>query len=189
MVRLVIIFAIIVAVIAVIGYYAGYYKASTGQHNQADLRATATSETTKRKDLAPAGTGSVKPVSDPAQLDAFIVGPGGDIKSEADVLNVHRRNAKDPFAVGAVDAPVVISEFSDFECPFCALYVNGARKQILSEYVDQGLVRLEWNDFPSTAQRGCRGKGGTGSGSPGQIPRVPRCVIPSLCGGEGASRK
>ena len=95
-VRLVIIFAIIVAVIAVIGYYAGYYKASTGQHNQADLRATATSETTKRKDLAPAGTGSVKPVSDPAQLDAFIVGPGGDIKSEADVLNVHRRNAKDP---------------------------------------------------------------------------------------------
>ena len=56
-VRLVIIFAIIVAVIAMIGYYAGYYKASTGQHNQADLRATATSETTKRKDLAPAGTG------------------------------------------------------------------------------------------------------------------------------------
>ena len=147
-VRLVIIFAIIVAVIAVIGFVVGYYKASTTQHNQADLRTTATSETTKRKDLAPAGTGSVKPVSDPAQLDAFIVGPGGDIKSEADVLNVHRRNAKDPFAVGAVDAPVVISEFSDFECPFCALYVNGARKQILSEYVDQGLVRLEWNDFP-----------------------------------------
>ena len=102
----------------------------------------------KREDFAPAGTGSVKPVSDPAQLDAFIVGPGGDIKSEDDVLNVHRRNAKDPFAVGAIDAPVVISEFSDFECPFCALYVNGARKQILSEYVDQGLVRLEWNDFP-----------------------------------------
>ena len=37
-VRLVIIFAIIVAGIFVIGYYAGYYKVSTAQHNQADLR-------------------------------------------------------------------------------------------------------------------------------------------------------
>ena len=147
-VRLVIIFAIIVAGIAAIGFFVGYYRGSAAQHNQADSHTTATSETTKREDFAPAGTGSVKPVSDPAQLDAFIVGPGGDIKSEDDVLNVHRRNAKDPFAVGAIDAPVVISEFSDFECPFCALYVNGARKQILSDYVDQGLVRLEWNDFP-----------------------------------------
>ena len=32
-VRLVIIFAIIVAVIAVIGFFVGYYKASTTQHN------------------------------------------------------------------------------------------------------------------------------------------------------------
>ena len=125
-VRLVIIFAIIVAGIAAIGFFVGYYRGSAAQHNQADSHTTATSETTKREDFAPAGTGSVKPVSDPAQLDAFIVGPGGDIKSEDDVLNVHRRNAKDPFAVGAIDAPVVISEFSDFECPFCALYVNGA---------------------------------------------------------------
>lgn len=53
-VRLVIIFAIIVAGIFVIGYYAGYYKVSTAQHNQADLRTTATSEAAKRKDLAPA---------------------------------------------------------------------------------------------------------------------------------------
>lgn len=82
------------------------------------------------------------------RFDATIHGPGEEITSAEDVLKVHRRNADDPFAVGALDAPVVISEFSDFECPFCSRFANTTEQLILDEYVAEGLVRLEWNDLP-----------------------------------------
>ncbi|PLV99841.1 disulfide bond formation protein DsbA [Corynebacterium ulcerans] len=80
--------------------------------------------------------------------DAMIYGPGKELKSAEDILNVHRRNAKDPFAIGALDAPVVISEYSDFECPFCAKWSNETEPTIIKDYVDKGLVRIEWNDLP-----------------------------------------
>nr|WP_242516703.1 thioredoxin domain-containing protein [Corynebacterium mendelii] len=54
----------------------------------------------------------------------------------------------DPFAIGDVDAPVVIVEYSDFECPFCAEFVNAVEPSVISDYVTAGKVRLEWNDFP-----------------------------------------
>ncbi|MDO5077788.1 thioredoxin domain-containing protein [Corynebacterium sp.] len=80
--------------------------------------------------------------------DATIYGPGGDLQSQDDILKVHRRNAKDPFAIGPLDAPVVISEFSDFECPFCSRFANTTEHEILEQYVEKGLVRMEWNDLP-----------------------------------------
>lgn len=80
--------------------------------------------------------------------DAMIMGPGGKLETAEDILNIHRRNPKDPFAIGAVDAPVVLSEFSDFECPFCSRYANQTEPTILEDYVNKGLVRIEWNDFP-----------------------------------------
>ncbi|MDO5031893.1 thioredoxin domain-containing protein [Corynebacterium sp.] len=80
--------------------------------------------------------------------DPMIFGPGKDVRSTTDVTAVHRRKDNDPFAIGAVDAPVVISEFSDFECPFCSRHTNATEPTLLKEYVDKGLVRIEWNDFP-----------------------------------------
>nr|WP_276650801.1 thioredoxin domain-containing protein [Corynebacterium vitaeruminis] len=73
---------------------------------------------------------------------------GSQAAQGSSVGEVSRRNPADPFAVGAVDAPVVISEFSDFECPFCSRFANDTRPEIVSRYVDTGLVRIEWNDFP-----------------------------------------
>ena len=61
---------------------------------------------------------------------------------------MHRRNAEDPFAVGALDAPVVLSEFSDFECPFCTRYAVETAPKLKEKFVDTGLLRIEWNDLP-----------------------------------------
>ena len=90
------------------------------------------------------GTNFAKPESP----DATIIGPGEEITSNDDILNVHRRNAEDPFAVGALDAPVVLSEFSDFECPFCTRYAVETAPKLKEKFVDTGLLRIEWNDLP-----------------------------------------
>ena len=49
---------------------------------------------------------------------------------------------------GNADAPVTIVEFSDFECPFCARFHSQTLKQLESEYIDTGKVKLIYRDFP-----------------------------------------
>lgn len=49
---------------------------------------------------------------------------------------------------GPADAPVTVTVFSDFECPACKSFATGAEKQIVDEYVTQGLVRFEYKHFP-----------------------------------------
>lgn len=63
-------------------------------------------------------------------------------------FDLSRRIEGDPLAWGAIDAPVVIVEYSDFRCPFCALFARDTLPLLLEEYVDEGLVRLEWRDLP-----------------------------------------
>ena len=49
---------------------------------------------------------------------------------------------------GRADAPLVIVEFSDFECPFCARYVRDTLHNIEREYVDAGKVRYVFRHYP-----------------------------------------
>ena len=50
-------------------------------------------------------------------------------------------------SLGDEDAPVLMVEFSDFTCPFCKRFVDETKGQIISEYVDKGLVRFVRKDF------------------------------------------
>ncbi|HEX5597697.1 MAG TPA: DsbA family protein [Micromonosporaceae bacterium] len=59
-----------------------------------------------------------------------------------------RRQEGDPLALGRVDAPVVIIEYADFQCPYCARFARQTVGQLKTEYVDRGLVRIEWRDLP-----------------------------------------
>jgi len=49
---------------------------------------------------------------------------------------------------GDKDAPITIVEFSDFECPYCKRYVDGAYKEIVSKYIETGKVKYVFRDFP-----------------------------------------
>jgi len=58
-------------------------------------------------------------------------------------------SADDDPAIGPPDAPVLIVEFSDFQCSFCARFASETLGQILDTYGDQ--VRLVFRDFPLTS--------------------------------------
>ncbi|MEV5575218.1 DsbA family protein [Spirillospora sp. NPDC052269] len=59
----------------------------------------------------------------------------------------HRQNG-DPYALGRVDAPVVMIEYSDFQCPFCGRFARETKPRLIREYVDTGVLRIEWRNFP-----------------------------------------
>ena len=59
-----------------------------------------------------------------------------------------RRDPDDPMAKGDVDAPVVMIEWSDFQCPFCAAFALDTMPTLVDEYVEAGVLRFEWRDFP-----------------------------------------
>lgn len=75
-------------------------------------------------------------------------GSGNEPEEGAGLSFLARRIEGDPLALGDVDAPVVFINYSDYRCPFCAKFARDVEPEIIDEYVDAGLVRLEWRDVP-----------------------------------------
>jgi protein-disulfide isomerase len=49
---------------------------------------------------------------------------------------------------GSPDAKVVVTEYSDFECPYCKTFAQSTQKQLEEEYIKDGRVRFEYKHFP-----------------------------------------
>lgn len=81
---------------------------------------------------APAATPSPTQTADPA-LETFL-------------LSLPRRQADDPRALGRVDAPVVLTNWSDYRCPFCAKWHQETLPE-LQAAVDAGTLRIEFRDL------------------------------------------
>jgi protein-disulfide isomerase len=73
----------------------------------------------------------------------------------------------DAFSIGAADAPVVIVEFTDFQCPFCARHFAQTFSQIKADYIDTGKVRYYFKDFPLTIH-----------------PQAPKAAEAARCAGD-----
>lgn len=63
-------------------------------------------------------------------------------------LDLARRTADDPTALGRVDAPVVMIEYADYRCPFCGLFSRDTLPPLVDKYVESGDLRIEWRDLP-----------------------------------------
>ncbi|MFN7991836.1 MAG: thioredoxin domain-containing protein [Candidatus Micrarchaeia archaeon] len=50
--------------------------------------------------------------------------------------------------IGSDTAPVVMVEFSDYQCPFCRRFWLHNYETLRKEYVDTGKVQLVYRDFP-----------------------------------------
>jgi protein-disulfide isomerase len=90
-----------------------------------------------------------RPADKPTEPDG---GPaaGGSAGGQAEnsFAGLARRTPNDPLALGKPDAPVVILEYADFQCPFCGRHARETEPKLIQEYVDKGLVRVEWRDLP-----------------------------------------
>lgn len=83
---------------------------------------------------------SSPPESAPADSQPDAAASGGPVGDE---LWMVRRESGDPMAMGDVDAPVVLIEWLDLRCPFCALFSRQTLPTLIDEYIDAGLVRYE----------------------------------------------
>ena len=75
-------------------------------------------------------------------IDGTIFTLGADPKREV----VQSISLHDVPSEGAANAPVTIVEFSDLQCPSCALFHEFLTKQLLPKY--QGQVRVVFKEFP-----------------------------------------
>ena len=54
--------------------------------------------------------------------------------------------------LGDADAPVVIIEFSSYQCPFCKRFHEETMPSLMEEYIEAGVVRHYYRDFPLPMQ-------------------------------------
>lgn len=52
------------------------------------------------------------------------------------------------FSVGKENAPLVLVEYTDYQCPFCQRYHNDSFAQIKANFIDTGKIRYISRDFP-----------------------------------------
>lgn len=89
----------------------------------------------------PAATSAAPAESPPAPVQSPSSEPSG-----SEPVDVVRRDPADTLAIGDLDAPVVLSEWADLRCPFCAKVTTETMPTLIAEYVDTGKVRLEFHD-------------------------------------------
>ncbi len=61
-------------------------------------------------------------------------------------IDMARRTADDPLAVGPVDAPVTLVVYSDYQCPFCASW-SADTGPVMLDYAERGDLRIEFRDI------------------------------------------
>lgn len=104
-----------------------------------------TEEATQPDATGPAtGTGTGPDAAAPQTGEAVEQTPPPEVVEM--MLGLQRRDAEDVMAVGEVDAPVVMIEYADYRCPYCAQFATQIRPE-LDALVDDGTLRVEFRDL------------------------------------------
>lgn len=79
---------------------------------------------------------------------------GGSAEPTAQPALITEDMSDDDAFIGDANAPLTIVEFSDYECPYCEAFVNGALPQIKEKYIATGKVKLVYRDYPLSFHKG-----------------------------------
>ncbi len=90
-----------------------------------------------------APTAPVAPSESPATTQ---VSRPPESSEPSEPVDIVRRDPGDTLAIGDIDAPVVLSEWADLRCPYCARVTTEIMPILIAEYVDTGMVRIEFHD-------------------------------------------
>lgn len=132
-------------------------------------------------DPLPTEQPAVEPTAAPAPTDAPVAEPAPDvprlvlpaaIPSDETYKGLPVGFTEDglPYR-GSPDAPIVMLEYSDYQCPFCARYFVQTEPALDESYVRTGLVRVVFHDFPLVSLH----------------PQAPAAHAASLCVAEQGS--
>ncbi|MFD5429106.1 DsbA family protein [Streptomyces sp. NPDC127084] len=91
-------------------------------------------------------TRSEPPAANSGDRTAESSAPDSGVYPELEKLA--RRAPGDPMALGRADAPVVMIEYADFKCGYCAKFARDTQPALVKRYVDEGTLRIEWRNFP-----------------------------------------
>jgi len=89
-----------------------------------------------------------------AVLAGVILFGGSESDSDKAVKELEAAGANIPFELananklGKDDAPIKLTQFEDFQCPFCLRYTAADEPTIVEEYVKTGKVQLIYEHFP-----------------------------------------
>lgn len=106
-------------------------------------------------DAAPTAPADPQPAPEPAAPDPAQdpgVDPELQAQRDAAFAQIVRRDPADPYAMGDVDAPVVMVVFADYRCGYCARH-EAEVAPALAEYVADGVLRVEWRDFARVTEQ------------------------------------
>ncbi|WP_338671756.1 DsbA family protein [Streptomyces sp. SCSIO 30461] len=87
-----------------------------------------------------------EPAASSGDVAAESTAPESGVYPELEKLA--RRAPGDPMAIGRADAPVVMIEYADFKCGYCAKFARDTQPALVKRYVDEGILRIEWRNFP-----------------------------------------
>ena len=122
----------IVAAIAIAAFLGGYAIGSMGD-NSNSLSADEIKEIISEIEAK-----ALAPVPLPAQVPT----------QPSTLIEIFQVSLDDDPVKGDPDAPITIIEFSDFQCPFCSRFFTQTLPAIQENYIDTGIVKLVYRDFP-----------------------------------------
>jgi len=76
------------------------------------------------------------------------------------------------FSLGKANAPLVLVEYTDYQCPFCQQFHNTAYAQIKANYIDTGKIRFVSRDFPLDFHENAR-RGANAARCAAAVSRTP----------------
>ena len=96
-----------------------------------------------------AGAGAGATSGAPPGIQTYAGGANPNPSAHPNTITGPAAPPVDPaLTLGRPSAPVTIVEFGDYQCTSCGAFARDTEPALVRKYVDTGVVRLVWRDFP-----------------------------------------